>query len=274
MRPMYAPFVLGAMLLAANAPHPRLVQAEPAAKKKSTGAKHSERTIEPEADKLLRKMSKDMAEMKTFQVDTSQVMEVVTFDGEKIQGLAESTLSVQRPNKLRTDRMGPFGGGSLFYDGSSLTFYGKRDNLYATAKAPDTLDATLDFAREQLSIDAPGADLLHSDPYSVLMEDVVSGRYLGKEVVGGRTCHHLAYRGNEIDFQMWVEDGQRALPCRFVITSKKVTGSPEYEVSMFNWKAEASIPAETFTFTPPPNAAKIDFVRVSDEIKQKREAKR
>jgi len=254
MRPRHALFVTGVALAASAPQHPLMAQANPA----TQGA------IDPKADALLRKMSADLAGMKSFRFDAEHVMEVVTKQGEKIHSVAESTVWVQRPNKLRTDRMGPLGGATFYYDGKTVSIYGKRDNLYATAKAPDNLDATIDFARDQLSIDAPGADLLYSNPYAALMEDVVSGRYMGSEPVGNRMCHHLAYRGTETDWQLWIEDGPRALPCRFVINSKKVTGSPEYAVATSNWKVEPALPPETFAFTPPPGAGKIDFVAVKD----------
>lgn len=274
MRPLQALLVAGFVFGANHA----VIHADPGARgapAAGTPQSNKERAIDPKADALLRKMSTDLNGMKSFTFESSQVMEVVTKDGEKLQGLAESSVAVQRPNKLRVDRMGPFGGGSVYYDGTNFTFYGKRDNLYATAKAPSNLDEMIGFARDMLSIDAPGADLLYSDAYTVLMEDVVSGRYMGAEMVGNRMCHHLAYRGNDTDWQIWVEDGARALPCRFVITSKKVTGAPQFTVSMSNWKAEQTFGPETFAFKPPPGAAKINFVTVSDTIStKKKETKR
>src|SRR5688500_7666469 len=92
--------------------------------------------IEPRADQLLRKLSTDLAALKRFEVETRQVLEVVTKEGEKLQGLSASTVHAQRPNKLRADRMGPLGGGIVYYDGKSLSVYGRRDNLYATSPAP------------------------------------------------------------------------------------------------------------------------------------------
>ncbi|MBS1124963.1 MAG: hypothetical protein H6Q90_7191 [Deltaproteobacteria bacterium] len=261
MRLIHPLLLVGAVLATSAPPH-------------QAHAKPAEKTaIDPKADALLRKMSTDLAAMKSFTVDTHQVLEVVTKEGEKIQGIADSTISLQRPNKLATDRMGPMGGARVSYDGANVTVYGKRENLYATAKAPDNIDAMFDFARQNLSIDAPGADLLYSNAYSILMEDVVSGRYMGIEPIGNRMCHHLAYRGNETDWQIWVEDGARALPCRFVITSKKEPGSPQYSVETTNWK-EAKFPAETFAFKPPRDAVKIDFVTVSDEISKKKQQAR
>lgn len=262
MRSRQALFVVGVALAAAAPQHQPAAQARHGAQRAGQGG--AQGAIDPKADALLRKMSIDLADMRNFRFEADHVMEVVTRQGEKIQSVAESTVWVQRPNKLRTDRMGPLGGAMVYYDGRSISVYGKSENLYATAKAPNTLDATIDFARDQLSIDAPGADLLYSNPYAVLMEDVVSGRYLGTEPVRDRMCHHLAYRGHETDWQLWIEDGPRALPCRFVIDSKQVTGSPEYTVALFNWKVEPAFPPETFAFAPPRDAGKIDFATVKD----------
>ncbi len=257
----------------AQPPQAQPPQAQPPPKS-PPAAKSSQRAIDPKADALLRKMSADLAGMKNFRFDANHVIEVVTKQGEKLHDLAEATIKVQRPNKLRSERMGPLGGATLYYDGKTLTVFGKRDNLYASAPAPSTIDETIDFARDALAIDAPGADLLYSDPYKVLMEDAVSGRYMGMEPVGDRMCHHLAYRGNETDWQIWIEDGSRALPCRFVITSKKQPGAPEYTVSTSNWREEREFPPDTFAFTPPRDAMKIEFVRLADDVKQQQQAKR
>jgi hypothetical protein len=264
MRSRHAWIIAGVALAVGGSPHRHVARAQPAA----------QCAVEPKADALLRKMSTDLADMKAFRFTTDSVMEVVTRQGERIQSVAESTVSVQRPNKLRVDRMGPLGGAMVYYDGSTLTVYGKRDNLYATAQAPGTLDETIDFARDRLAIDAPGADLLYSNPSAVLTEDVVSGRYLGIEPVGDRMCHHLAFRGNETDWQLWVEDGPRALPCRFVIVSKRETGKPQYAVTTSGWAASPGFPDETFAFEPPPDAGKIDFVALKDIARGAQQSRR
>jgi hypothetical protein len=224
--------------------------------------------IDPRADALLRKMSTDLAGMKRFSFDAEHTTEVVTKDGEKIHVLASSSAVVQRPANLRSDRRGPRGAVTLYYDGNNLTVYGARENLYATTKAPGTLDKTIDFAREDLGLEAPAADLLYTDAYSALMEDVVSGTYVDDTMIDGRVCHHLAYRGNETDWQIWIEDGPRALPCRFVITSKKVTGMPEYTVELRNWKVNPALPENEFAFTPPRGAGRIDFLAAAKRQEQ------
>lgn len=230
--------------------------------------------IDPKADALLRKMSTDLGAAKTFSFDTAHVTEVITADDQKLQVLASSSVIVQRPNKLRSDRKGRIGDVTLYYDGKSLTIHGKKANLYATAAAPDTLDKTIDFARTDLNLEAPAADLLYSDVYSILMEDAVSGMLVDEAVIDGRVCKQLAYRGTDTDWQIWIEDGQRALPCRFVITTKDVKGWPQYEVEMTNWKVmDGPMPDKTFAFTPPRGAGKINFLDVSAAQQKQTEPK-
>ncbi len=224
----------------------------------------SEPRVDPRADQILRRMSGFMGSLRAFSFTADNELEVVTKDGQKIDFSSVSDVKVERPNRFRSDRRGEVANLSFFYDGKTLALLGRGANLYATAAAPPpTLDATIDFARDVLDLDAPAADLLNSDPYRVLMEDVVSGQYVGTAQVNGRTCHHLAYKGNETDWQLWVEDGSAPVPCRFVITSKTVQGAPEYRVEIRNFRIEDSIPDEVFRFEPPAGARKIDFLGLS-----------
>jgi hypothetical protein len=235
---------------------------------KKLDAKSEPAKLDPKADALLRKMSDDLGKLKTFSFDTEHVTDVITTDDQKLQMLASSSVTVQRPNKLRSDRKGPLGDVTLYYDGKQLTIYGKRDNLYATAPAPDTLDKLIDFARNELDLDAPAADLLYGDPYAILMENAVSSAYIDDAVIGGRVCKHLAYRGKESDFEIWIEDTSPALPCRFVITTKDVKGWPQYSVEMSNWKVNIPAQDKQFAFVAPRDAGKIDFVRAASAAKK------
>jgi hypothetical protein len=215
--------------------------------------------VDQKADALLKKMSNTLASTKRFEVDVAHTMEAVTSKGQKIQFAAASEVAVERPAKLKTDRLGPLADTQFVYDGKEITVYGKKAKLYAQTPAPKTLDKTIDFAREKFDLDAPGADLLYSDPYKILMEDAVSGKYLGLEPIGDHMCHHLAYRGHDTDWQIWVQDGPQALPCRFVITSKKVEGQPQFSMTFSDWNLAPQFSADEFTFTPPKDATQIDF---------------
>ncbi len=225
------------------------------------GAKTTAAKVDPKADELLRKMSQSLTNMKSLQFDADHVLEVVTNEGQTLQFLAQSRVGVQRPNKGRSDRLGAFADAALYIDGKNLTIYGKKTNMYATEKVPGNLDATLDFARDALDIEAPAADLVYTDPYTGLMQDVVSGSYIGKEPLGNRMCHHLAYRGKTTDWQIWIDDTPAALPCRYSIKSMDVKGQPEFDVAISNFQVNPTFAAGHFDFKPPANAIQIGCLR-------------
>jgi len=243
--------VLAAIALAAAALTAGATEATAPSKKPS---------IDPRADKVMRDMSNYLTSLKSFRVESEAVDEVVTQSGQKIQAVSDSVTSVRRPDRLRSERVGPVADVVFRYDGKSYSLFGKRTGYYATAPAPAKLDQAIDDARARLGIEAPGADLLMSRPYEILMENVTSGQYLGLEPVKGVACHHLAFRTPEVDWQIWVEDGRRPLPRRMTIVSKTETGQPEFAVDLSKWDVDAKLPDDLFTFTPPPGAKKIRFL--------------
>lgn len=221
--------------------------------------------IEPSADATIKRMSSYLSGLHSFRVEARAVDERITTDGQKLQFLADSRVSVQRPNKLRVDCLGAVADTITRYDGKTLSVYGKRTGYFAEVPAPSTLDATIDFARMRYGIDAPGADLLFNRPYEELMGDVVSARDLGMEPIDGVMCHHLAMRGSDVDWQIWIEDGARPLPRRYVVSTKDQPSKPEFAVSLSRWEPNASIDASMFAFAPPPGAERIRLMPLGPE---------
>jgi len=219
--------------------------------------------IEPEADQLLRKMSDYLAGLEQLRVQTENSLEVILRSGQKILYDSPAECLIQRPNKLYAERKGDIVNQKFYYDGKTLTLYNPDQKYYATVEAPPTIEDMLDFARVSLDVYAPGGDLLYKDAYRVLMEDVVSGFYVGESMVGGIKCHHLAFKGNEVDWQIWIEDGDKPLPKKFIITTKWMTGAPQFTLSVKKWDLSPKFSEGAFTFVPPKDAQRIDFVRLT-----------
>jgi hypothetical protein len=215
--------------------------------------------VDPAADVQLRRMSDYLASLRSFQFDALAVDEAVGHNGQKIQFIVDQQISVRRPDRLRTDRRGPLADLVFRYDGAQFSVYGKRNGYYALAAAPAKLDAAIDAARDTYGIDAPGADLLLSDPYAELMPDVIEGRYIGMESIDGVRCHHIAYRAKDVDWQLWIEDGAQPLPRRYQITSKTEPGQPEFALMLSRWKTNAVLPDSLFSFEAPPGSKQIPF---------------
>jgi hypothetical protein len=228
-----------------------------------------ERNVAADADAPLRAMSDYLAGLEHFAVHTEGSIEMVLADGQKVAFPFESNVWVRRPSSLRSDRITEHDPVQFFYDGKTFTLYGKRTGFYAQLAAPDTIDRAIDEMNRQLDLEAPGADLLHKDSYAVLLEDVVSGFNLGSEVIDGAECHHLAFRGNEVDWQIWIEQGARPVPRRYIITSKKVQGSPQFSVDFSEWNTKTKLSDKVFVFEPPAGAQKIEFLTTDTAAKTK-----
>jgi len=219
--------------------------------------------VDPEADRLLRQMAEYLAGLQTFTVQNFAVDEKTLKSGEKIQVTSDSDVAVQRPNHLRSTQRGRGEGLGLWYDGKKMTVACKVNNSYETVDAPADIDATIDKMRKYFKIDAPGADLLYSRPYDILTEQVVSGRFVGRETIQGTPANHLAFQGEDVDFQLWIQDGNQPVPLRFVITTKTVKERPQFTVQLSNWNLQPKLSDADFAFPAPSGAKAITSVTSS-----------
>jgi hypothetical protein len=216
--------------------------------------------IAPEALQLLKASTDFLARQQRFSLDTGSSIEVVLDSGQKIQFDHTARVSVERPNKLRAERTGDLVDQVFYYDGKSLTLHDPHDNYYAAIVAPGTLEEMLDFAREKLDIVAPAGDLLYKNAYDILIEDVTSGFVVGKGVVDGVRCDHLAFRAPLVDWQIWIEEGKSPLMRKLVITTRDKLNAPQFTVVARNWNLKPKFNARTFRFKPPRSVQKVEFV--------------
>jgi hypothetical protein len=224
--------------------------------------------VDPEAARMLKQMTDYLSGLQKFSVSSASVDEVVTKAGQKIQLIADSKVSVARPNRLRSERGGN-NAATFTYDGKTMSVQCLGDNTYGTVPAPPTLDATIDKMRKDYGADAPGADLLYSKPYDILMEQVKAGQVIGQEDLLGIQANHLAFQGDEVDWQVWIKDGPEPLPLRYVITSKTVQNQPQFTVQMTKWEPNANLDDASFAFKPPAGAKKVDKLPTSCGAKGK-----
>jgi hypothetical protein len=216
--------------------------------------------VDPQARQLLKAATDFLASQQRFSVDTRNTIEVVLASGQKIQFAHDARLWVERPNKLRAERTGDLVEQAFYYDGKSLTLHNPGERYFATVAAPDTLEGMLDFARTTLDVIAPAGDLIYKNAYDILMTDVTSGFVVGKAVIEGVRCDHLAFRAPHVDLQIWIQEGKEPLPRKVVITTNDVTNAPQFSAVMTKWNLKPVFTAKTFGFAPPRDARKIEFL--------------
>jgi hypothetical protein len=228
------------------------------------GTPSGARADEADAKTLLKAMSDYLAAQKVLSFGFDTNFEIVTKEQQKLAFASSGTITLNRPDKIRATRSGGFADVEMLFDGKTLTLLGKTANLYAQIDAPGTIDHLVDELREKHGKALPGADLLLSNVYDVLMPDVVDVKDLGSGVIGGVECDHLAFRTKEVDWQIWIAHGDRPYPCRYVITTKQVALAPQYSVQVRDWKTGGEVAADDFGFKNPTNAQKIAPADLSD----------
>jgi len=212
---------------------------------------------EADAKRLLKAMSDYLAAQKAISFDFDSNLEIVSTQQQKVALASSGTLTLMRPDKLHVRRTGGFESVEMVFDGKTLTLLGKNTNKYAQVEAPGTLDQLVDVLRDKYHRPVPAADLLMSDPYKELMPEVIDVKDLGSGVIHGVECDHLAFRTQEVDWQMWIAQGARPYPCRYVITSKKVTGWPQYTVDIWAWKTGTEVASDGFKLEIPASAKEL-----------------
>jgi len=222
------------------------------------------RADQTNAKSLMKAMSDYLAAQKAISFDYDSNLELVSTQQQKIALASSGTLTMNRPDKLHATRTGGFANVEMVFDGKTLSLLGKNANLYAQIDAPGTIDQLVDVLRDKYHRPVPAADLLMSDPYKELMPQVTDVKDLGSGVIRGVECDHLAFRTKEVDWQIWIAQGARPYPCRYVITSKKVTGWPQYTLDIWGWKTGTEVASDGFKLEIPAGAKQLTAGQVPE----------
>ena len=119
---------------------------------------------------------------------------MITPELQKLQFASSGQVLLDRPNKLHVTRHGGYADVDVYFDGKRATIYGNNVNAFANLDVQGTIDQLIEKLRGEYGVDAPGADLLFSHSFDGMTADVIDARHIGRGVVDGVECEHLAFR--------------------------------------------------------------------------------
>lgn len=198
-------------------------------------------------------------------LDRVVITGVTTVDARLDAGLMvsnseEVSVSINRPGSMRITSFDGEATKGLYFDNGMLSFFNSAHMLYAQAEIPKEIDAAMEFAMDELDIEAPLMDLIYRDAGARLLASDATILYLqDKARASGVDCHHLAIRAPEVDIQLWIEEGDRPLPRQFMFTSKWEGGSPRF-IANLSWDTDPNFEPGFFEFEAPEGATKIRFI--------------
>ena len=211
-------------------------------------------------DQVLNQICSFLENQKAFSVDMDITYDDVLTSGEKVQYSAYQKLSVQKPNRLRSEYVGDERITNFYYDGKTFTLEAPDQEFYSTKPAPATLDAALDQFDANYGITIPMSNLAASKTCADLKTDVQRSIFIGSDMVNREQMYHILMSGTERDYQIWVTKDQQPLLRKAIITYKNLPGAPQYTVYLSNWNFNPQFSADTFSFTPSKNAIKIEML--------------
>jgi hypothetical protein len=214
--------------------------------------------IDPKADEILKKMGKCLAETRCFSVKADKMADYVLENGQKVQLSSITRVIADRPGRLWARTTGDTGTEQAWYSGKLLTVLNEDAKTYSPIEVPETIDKMMDFVVQKFGWSLPLADLVFSDPYQSAMEKVRSGLYLGIHSVNEIRCHHLAFRQDGLDWQIWIDAGDRPLPRKLVITDKDAPGYPQFIALLNDWDLAPKLAENQFAPKIPDGTTKVE----------------
>lgn len=222
-------------------------------------------TADAFANELIERMCEFVQTAEKFTYTVTSVHAETLDDGVPFELVTETRVAVRRPDRFWADVRSEQVHNRFLYDGESIHLHHLMANLYATVTAPATIAATLQKMEETLGIFIPMADFISSEPYERIMDGVEAMTYLGLEDVDGLSCHHLFMQQDDLDWQIWIEDGRVLVPRKLVFDFKGDEGSPTFTSSFSDWDFSPHLPDNVFTQGPPPGARRIDLRELAGE---------
>ena len=253
-------WILGLLAWLAVWAAPAAATQDEKAEKAGTTAGQAAPDIAPEAAAPMQAMCGLLKSRPSFAFTAEVDVDHVYPNGQTVQIARIVDVVLKRPDKLYARVTGDDRDRVFVYDGKTMTVADFDRGVYAVVDAPPTIDQTLDLLAAKYGVVAPQSDILYSDPCARMLRGVRTGDCVGSHLAAGKTCDHLVFAEKDADWQLWVEKDKTPLPRKLVITDKEIMGWPQYGVVFTKWDLNPRLPADLFTFTPQPDARRIDFL--------------
>ena len=215
-------------------------------------------TVEPEAVAALKRMSTFLGSLTSFALTATATHDVVTQDGQRVQMDSVAAYKVKRPGFV-VDVQNDLKPRKYVYDGKQFTVFSPKLGFYASMPAPATNREMLDVLHDDYAVNIPLEDLFRwHEPGGLKVEKLTSGYHLGTATIDGAVTDHYVFRQPEIDWEIWIEQGERPIPRKIAIVDRTDPALPG-QVARLNWTLNTPFDASEFAFVPAADAKRISI---------------
>ncbi len=216
--------------------------------------------ISPEARDALGRMGKTLS-AKQFSYRARTLRSYVGPNGELLHIEHTTKTIYRRPDHLLVNVTGDDGSIEVLYDGKNLILYAVEAKQYVSLPITGDIENALNTLQARTGTDYPLADLLDDNPEQAVTSGFTSGGQVGTALIDGVRCRHFFFEqaADDLDVELWLEDNERALPRRFVVTYRELPGRPIFVADLFDWDFSINTPASAFVFRPPAGVTEVEL---------------
>jgi hypothetical protein len=244
---------------AALAVQPAYAQSTATPTAASVGLTAEQPDVDPRAVEALKNMSTYLQTLKTFRLTSTSSLDVITVQDQKVQLDSVSTYMVKMPG-IRIDWVSDQKSRQFYYDGKHFTLVAPTLGYYATVDAPPTNREFLDALYEKTGVELPLADLFRwaNDDHADDIARLTSAFSVGTATLDGVATDHWAYRTADYDWELWIEQGDRPLPRKFVLIDRTDPTLPSFTAHL-TWQTNPTLDPAVFTYVPTGKETAISF---------------
>jgi len=222
--------------------------------------------VDPRAVEALKKMSTYLSSLETFRLISEGSLDVITVNDQKVQLDMVTTYLARRHTGLRIDWVSDQKNRQFYYDGKNFTLVAPTLGYYATVDAPPTVRELLAKLYERTGVELPLADLFRwaDDEHQEDIDALISAFSVGTATLEGTATDHWAFRSDDYDWEIWMEQGDRPLPRKLVIIDRTDPTLPAFTARL-TWQTNPTLDPAVFTYAPTGNAVAISFASPEGE---------
>lgn len=171
---------------------------------------------------------------------------------------------IQRPNKLYLKKSG-YEQATMWFDGQTVTILDRKANKYTKIQYSGNFSGLINKL-EAIGVDMPFAGMFDRTILKHVNDHVFKGDFYGASQVGDTATNHMAFRQDEIDWQLWTA-ADTSLPKKIVITSKMLAGAPQHSMVIQELKKNPEgITNATFMAQLPNGATEVQIQNNESEM--------
>ena len=219
----------------------------------------NEGMIEDGAIDAIKEMSNFLMTAKTLAITSQGSLDVVTNDGQRIQLDGTTEYKIRRPGFV-IDYNSDIKSRRFIYDGKTFTVYSPKLGYYASVAAPATNREVLDTIYNKFGIQLPLEDLFRWGDGSNAdrIQALKSAYEVGSATIDGVPTDHFAFREADVDWEVWIQQGDQPWPRKLVIIDRTDPARPTFTARL-NWQFNPVFTDADFTFVPDANAKRIQM---------------